>query len=655
MTQSAKVWYQRKYSQKVLFFLSAIFLMSSPLFAQAHYTKGDLTINWDSTASYGVSYRVTDPDLAIIGVPNEWNGEHGTAYSVNGDDGNLNYDGIFANVLKYTTEIELRYKQFGMFVRGYGFYDTENEDGTRLRTELTDGALDRVGSRAELLDAFIWFDFDMGSMPVNFRLGRQVLSWGESTYIQNGINAINPIDVSAIRVPGAELKEAFLPVGMAYLSMGLTENITFETFYQYEWEKTHIDPPGSYFSTNDFAGAGGEAVFIGFSDFPDIAQNPITAFMPYLDHQAFGVPRLNTREADDDGQYGAAIRVFAPALNETEFGFYYMNYHSRLPTINATTGSMAGVMQGMANAQITGGLIYQHFGVGPGMSPEVDALVATGGKVAVTDTYLQTAGYWLGYPEDISLYGVSFNTMLGSSGIALQGEVSYRQDMPLQVDDVELLFAALSPISDGLALTNQVTPATMTPEGEIIRTVGFESDILGYRLHDVTQIQMTATKAFGPMMGADMGILLGEVAYSSVSDMPDKSILRYEGPGTLTSGNPIHTAPGGAHAGKPYEDAEHFADDASSGLRLAGRLDYTNVIGGLNFSPKFSYQYDISGVSPGPGGNFIEGRQALMLGLDATYQNSWRFSFTYSQYMGAGRYNLINDRDFISFNTKYSF
>jgi hypothetical protein len=195
----------------------------------------------------------------------------------------------------------------------------------------------------------------------------------------------------------------------------------------------------------------------------------------------------------------------------------------------------------------------------------------------------------------------------------------------------------------------------LTSEGEIIRSVGFESDILGYRLHDVTQIQMTATKAFGPMIGADMGILLGEVAYSSVSDMPNKSILRYEGPGTFTSGNPIHSDPGGAHAGKPYEEAKHFADDSSSGLRLAGRLDYTNVIGGMNFSPKFSYQYDISGVSPGPGGNFIQGRQALMLGLDATYQNSWRFSFTYSQYMGAGRYNLINDRDFISFNTKYSF
>ena len=33
----------------------------------------------------------------------------------------------------------------------------------------------------------------------------------------------------------------------------------------------------------------------------------------------------------------------------------------------------------------------------------------------------------------------AFNTLLQSSGIALQGEISYRQDVPLQLDDIELL------------------------------------------------------------------------------------------------------------------------------------------------------------------------------------------------------------------------
>ena len=62
-----------------------------------------------------------------------------------------------------------------------------------------------------------------------------------------------------------------------------------------------------------------------------------------------------------------------------------------------------------------------------------------------THEYAQTARYFTEYPEDIQLFGVSFNTQLGTTGIALQGEVSYRQDVPLQFDDVEVLFAALTP------------------------------------------------------------------------------------------------------------------------------------------------------------------------------------------------------------------
>ncbi|WP_164051015.1 DUF1302 family protein, partial [Serratia marcescens] len=42
------------------------------------------------------------------------------------------------------------------------------------------------------------------------------------------------------------------------------------------------------------------------------------------------VQRGPDRDARDSGQYGFALRYFADELN-TEFGAYYMNYHSRLP------------------------------------------------------------------------------------------------------------------------------------------------------------------------------------------------------------------------------------------------------------------------------------------------------------------------------------
>ena len=58
--------------------------------------------------------------------------------------------------------------------------------------------------------------------------------------------------------------------------------------------------------------------------------------------------------ADNDGQYGVAMRVYAPGLNDTEFGFYYMNYHSRLPVISSKTGTQAGALKaGIATAAAT--------------------------------------------------------------------------------------------------------------------------------------------------------------------------------------------------------------------------------------------------------------------------------------------------------------
>ena len=63
----------------------------------------------------------------------------------------------------------------------------------------------------------------------------------------------------------------------------------------------------------------------------------------------------------------------------------------------------------------------------------------------------------------------------------------------------------------------------------------------------------------------------------------------------------------------------------------------------------------VEGISPGPGGNFIEGRTALTLGLGFDRQNKLQFDLSYTTFSGGGRYNLISDRDFVGTNIKYSF
>jgi len=441
-----------------------------------------------------------------------------------------------------------------------------------------------------------------------------VINWGESTFIPGGINAINPVDVSALRVPGSELRDALLPVGAALFSVKTSANTSFDAYYQYDWQETKIDPVGSYFSTTDLAGAGATKVMLGFGSAPDsipvgfnIPNNPV----------GVAVPRSATREGDKSGQYGAALRLFSPKLGGTEFGLYYLKYNSRLPIISAVTGTSTALL--------------------------------------VNGNYAASAHYFLEYPNDIKLYGLSFNAQLGRSGIALQGEVSRRQDVPLQVDDVELLYAALSPLRL-LPPVPQLAPLIQL--GGLLATTnqlgayGFSEEISGYRRFDTTQVQMTATKIFSRFLGADQFVFVAEAGWDRVENFPDPKKLRLEAPGTYVSGNPVHQLAGVQPATEPRSA---FPTATAWGYVLAGRLDYANAIGAVSVNPRFSFSHDVSGVSPGPGGNFIEGRKALTIGVGFQYQINWEWDLSYTQYTGAGRYNLIHDRDFVAANIKYSF
>ncbi len=681
---------------ETLFKLSVFLLLicaagfSGPVMA-FEFSSGKLQGSLDTTLSYGIGWRLEDPDNAIFGNDDTSNGT-GHAYSQNFDDGNLNYEkgDPINSTAKITSELALQYENFGLFVRGTAFYDFENNDGDRARTPLRDAALDMVGKDAELLDAYLTWDFNVAEMPAQIRVGDQVLSWGESTFIQNGINVINPFDVSKLRVAGAELKEGLVPVGMVSASISPTLNITFEGFYQYDWEEVKIDPPGSYWSTNDFVGEGGDKVMLGWGAVDDAGNTPAAeTFM--------GVPRTADVYADDDGQYGVAMRVYAPGLNDTEFGFYYMNYHSRLPVISAWTGDGDGLTAAGTIAAVTPNIITSVIGSGGDPSTAIatyapvigseaataiagstaQAYAASGGDVATastagstaasayaTDVFAKTARYQVEYPEDIQLFGMSFNTVLPKSGIALQGEISHRIDVPLQADDIELLFAAMGPLADLYALNNQFAThdGIATSAADLIANLGNPIYIPGYRLLDVTQIQSTATKLFGPTFGADQLTLVGEVGLTYVHDMPSKDELRFDSAGTPISGNATIAAGADGITGTAddvhfgeTEPATAFADATSWGYRIVAKFDFNNAVGAITLSPRIAWAHDVNGNSPGPGGNFLEGRKAVTLGLGANYQNRWTADISYTDYFGAGRYNLINDRDFLALNIKYSF
>ena len=635
--------------------------LATPL-AAFQFGSGDLTGNFDTTVSAGTLYRLSSADRDYYGTANG-----GLQNSVNADDGNLNYDaGIVSTLFKASHDLQLKWNNASVFARGYYFWDTVAND--TMRTILSEQAEKRVVKGAELLDLYIAAGFDLGAVPVDLRFGRQVLSLGESTFIPNGINVVNPVDLSKLRVPGAELKEAFLPVNMLKASIGLTENITIEPYWLLEFRRNELEPAGSYFSTNDFASRGGSTVWLGFGGISDLTGASGTGLG--------GIQRDLDREGDNYSQYGLSARVLAG--DGTEFGFYYANYHSRSPVISARTPTgpissayVQGVAGNLANAQLAPAMIGAGIPAGtvavvlPGLigsaltSVPVGSLapslapyaafypaaqsIASGARTLGFLSAAQTGRYFIEYPTDIQMVGASFNTDLGSTGISWQGEISLKNDVPLQVDDVELLFAALSTLNPAYGASNQI--------GNYLGQ--YNKEVPGYRRHDVWTAQTTMTKVFGPQLGASQLTMVAEVG-GVWADLPDKSVLRYDGPATFTSGSAAYMLSSGNGA-LPATPESAFADSNSYGYQILARLDYNNAFAGVNFSPSIAFVHDVSGTTPLPLGNYIEGRKSITIGAEFTYQNSWVLELRYVNFSGAGKYNLLSDRDYVATTIKYSF
>jgi Protein of unknown function (DUF1302). len=240
------------------------------LCASAHafeFGDGDLTGSFDTTLTAAAAWRVQARDPALIGIANG-----GTSRSVNEDNGDLAYDrnDPYASSLKATHELELKYQNFGAFFRATYFWDAVNHD----KTGLGDRGIERVGHDFEFLDAYVRGHFEPGGHALDVRAGNQVVSWGESTFIPNGINVINPVDVSKLRAPGAELREAFLPVPMLWASQAVSSNLSLEGFYQTSWKKTRVDPNSTYFSSNDFISDDSDRAYIGFGRRKDASSPP---------------------------------------------------------------------------------------------------------------------------------------------------------------------------------------------------------------------------------------------------------------------------------------------------------------------------------------------------------------------------------------------
>lgn len=653
-----------------------------PLLVAAHaqavefsFADNEVSGSIDTTVSYGQLWRVQGQDKS---------GE-----DINTNDGNRNFDtGLVSEVFKITSDLGVTYQNYGAFVRGTAFYDTQIMDKRNdyfsandpvqpsqsfpQDDSFTHETRHKAGRDAQILDAYVYGDWELAEMPVTARLGKQVFNWGEGIFYRGGINTTNPVDAAKFRLPGSELKEVLVPVEALNFSIGLTDNLSLETFYQFNWKETAIDPVGTYFSETDLFADGGNTAY---SEQPALAAlRPLYAGLSagnigglsgtdFFDSN--GTIKVATIGSDlnakDDGQFGVAFRYIAEELNSTEFGFYFVNYHAKEPTIFAEVDdSFAGLNPAAIGAAVTPALTPQvqqgvaaQAGVplatlqaviaNPALNPALaqayaaaltGAVNAAVGGLAAVDLANNVIGR-REYAEDIRMYGMSFNTTVGEASVF--GELSYRPNLPI-----------------GIATTNDLlgdllTQAAFMAAGQTVN-IGGQSVVLSDTISNYERVEafnasLGSIYNFGPSLGFDSLFGVAELA----SEHLRGSDLQYGS----RNGNRYFAGRGNGSYISGF-DRDDQVNKNAYGYTLLLSGTWNDVYAGVNLSPFAVYKHDFEGNSHQTG-NFIEGRKAYTLGLKASYLNSLEGELQYTEFYGAGQNNATRDRDNIGVNVKYSF
>jgi len=582
---------------------------------------GDIEAVFTSEMSIGKSWRVEAADPSLL---KDVYGDYG-----NNDDANNNYkkDDSFSEIIKGVHDLELRYKNVGLFVRGKYWYDRQMDKGNvhygnlaqldsngiagapliynHPNEPLNDDNFDNLSkaSGVALLDAYIYGEFEVGNTPVDLRLGKQVINWGEGNFIRSPLNSISPIDSSALKRPGATVKEALLPINMAYASFGMTDNLSSEFFYQLDYQETIVDGCGTYFSGTDYVTAGCDSISLS---------NGATSIARNTD---------GVRKSTNSGQFGAALRYYSEALADTEFGLYFMKINDRLPIVSFTKHDVGGAEMGALFQQTM--QIWQQAGQSSGYNTPTDLYKALIGKERIS-----TSSYVTDYTSQIQVTGFTFATNVG--GLSLSGEYSRLKDKAIQINGPMLVSALLTETSSSTELNERV------------RTTENGALFSGSDKFDVSQIQFSAINTFDQILGASQVSVVGEIGYTYVHDFDESpTTTKYGRSGIfgLYDHNPNN----------PAAIDDGFVTQASWGYRALISAQYNNVIAGVNFKPSILWSHDVDGYAPQPGGNFIEGNTKLTVNLSASYLETYSAVIAYTQYSGDD-FSVLKDHDFMSVN-----
>lgn len=634
---------------------------------------------WGMEVTVGTAVRTKDADASIVARGNGGQASSGTV-----DDGNLNFSkgDVFSTVAKAVGEVEIRKDNYGAFFRAKAYSDLHLKNasvphGSANNAYEPDQPLNDDGfpdgskfEDVQLLEAFGFADFYPGDKPLTVKFGNQVVTWGEALFVLGGVNQYSNFDAAALRRPGAQLKEVFLPLPQVYANFQATDELSIEAFAQLNHEKVSVDGCGTLFSPADLLNcgnsgspinpgtlrvdpatliggpAGTQAVVINFENYDDrqaytgngsgsarttnldgssggtaaLADPVVQGLLNSQPQFNFRMDEAQERRSRDDGQIGLAARYYAGEIG-TEFGAYLVNYHQRVPNLSLISNPTSD-----PNSAFSGQGLGNTFGVTP-------------------------LSYFFDWgAEDIQVAGFSAATEFG--GYSVFGEISYTKDYPAAYNTVDLIKGAGT--GDGPLKRYKQAYDPNPSAGQIFS---------GSKPMDKIQAQVSTIKLFPRVLKAASWAMVGEIGVQFWDGIEDPftgerfgrspafgagAHAEYdEGFGSCDLGVNPNSDQNGAGGDPRYCSTDGYATKTAAGYRLLFVGDYPSLIGGATIKPRIFFSHDFSGTSVD--GVFLEDRKNLGLGLRAEIQSGKYFAETnYSMFDKNAFYDPFKDRDFVS-------
>jgi hypothetical protein len=273
----------------------------------------DLAIRWDNNVRLNLGARVEGRDSKI-------------GNSALSDEGTYSFDkGDFvAKRFDLLSEFDVVYKKrYGARISGTAWYDAAYGDTSRSNPNPPLSGIPSYinnqyssttkrlyhGGTGELMDAFVFGGVDLGEVPVQAKLGRHTIYWGESVLLGGHLHSVsyaqNPLDLQkGFATPGTEAKELFRPLNQLSAQAQVTDTLSVAGNAMFEWESARYPEGGTYLGPVDF-------VFNG----PD---------------RQGAFARRPAHEPKQHGEFGLSAR-WSPAWLDGTVGFYYREFADKLP------------------------------------------------------------------------------------------------------------------------------------------------------------------------------------------------------------------------------------------------------------------------------------------------------------------------------------